>query len=152
MSLIARRAARVASATRPAAAFAVRSRAYAAEAAKDPETDDDYPKVPNVSRQYLPAKGWQDPLTRRNFGDPVHEQDELYSMWGPDIPTIAPHIALRHFTYAVISFVSFGFVVKYALTPEMPAIRRQYPFGGLVTELGGLDANKARVEDESDVD
>ncbi|KAG7451253.1 uncharacterized protein BT62DRAFT_884024 [Guyanagaster necrorhizus] len=144
MSLIARRAARVTSVARLTAALALRPRTYAIEAAKDPESNDDYPKVPSVSRQYLPATGWQDPLLRRNFGDPVHEKEELYSMWGPDIPTIAPHIALRHFTYAAISFVSFGFLVKYALIPEMPAIRREYPFGGLVTELGGVDANKVR--------
>ena len=30
-----------------------------------------YPQLPFVSRQYLPAQGWQDPLLRRNFGDTV---------------------------------------------------------------------------------
>jgi hypothetical protein len=30
-----------------------------------------YPQLPFVSRQYLPAKGWQDQLLRRNFGDTV---------------------------------------------------------------------------------
>lgn len=29
------------------------------------------PQLPDISRQYLPAKGWQDNLMRRNFGDPV---------------------------------------------------------------------------------
>ncbi|KAF8920405.1 hypothetical protein CPB85DRAFT_1167629, partial [Mucidula mucida] len=101
-----------------------------------------YPKVPNVSRQYLSPYGWQDPLLRRNIGDPVHEYDELYSMWGPDIPPIAPHIALRRFTFVAMGFVGFGFLVKHVLTPESPVVHRQYPFSGLVTELGGLDANK----------
>ena len=72
----------------------------------------------------------------------MHEYEELYSMWGPDIPPIEPHIALRRFGYAVLAFVSFGFLVKTALVPDMPAVRRQYPFTGLVTELGGLDENK----------
>lgn len=30
-----------------------------------------YPQLPFVSRQHLPALGWQDPLMRRNFGDTV---------------------------------------------------------------------------------
>ena len=30
-----------------------------------------YPQLPWVSRQHLPAYGWQDPLMRRNFGDTV---------------------------------------------------------------------------------
>jgi len=30
-----------------------------------------YPQLPWVSRQRLPAFGWQDPLLRRNFGDTV---------------------------------------------------------------------------------
>jgi len=36
-----------------------------------PEADLEYPQVPNVSRQHLPPKGWQDNLMRRNEGDAV---------------------------------------------------------------------------------
>lgn len=32
-----------------------------------------YPQLPWKSRQNLPPLGWQDSLTRRNFGDPVHK-------------------------------------------------------------------------------
>jgi NADH dehydrogenase (ubiquinone) 1 beta subcomplex subunit 8 len=42
---------------------------------------------------------------------------------------------------AVASFIAFGFLVK-AITPEPPAIRREYPFDGLVKELGGVEENK----------
>lgn len=31
----------------------------------------DYPQLPWNSRQNLPAKGWDDILLRRNYGDPV---------------------------------------------------------------------------------
>src|SRR5260370_39356163 len=34
-----------------------------------PEADLEYPQVPNVSRQYLPPKGWQENLMRWNEGD-----------------------------------------------------------------------------------
>jgi NADH dehydrogenase (ubiquinone) 1 beta subcomplex subunit 8 len=30
-----------------------------------------YPQLPYINRQRLPAKGWDDPQLRRNFGDTV---------------------------------------------------------------------------------
>lgn len=40
-----------------------------------PEDDDpqlgDYPRLPFVSKQTRPARGWEDPQFRRNFGEPV---------------------------------------------------------------------------------
>jgi len=83
---------------------------------------------------------------RRNFGDTMHEREELYSMWGPDIPHVAPATALRQSTIAVSGFVAFGLLCNYALVPERPAISRQFPFDGLVKELGGLEENKANAE------
>jgi NADH dehydrogenase (ubiquinone) 1 beta subcomplex subunit 8 len=83
---------------------------------------------------------------RRNYGDTMHEREELYSMWGPDIPHVAPATALNHFAIAFSGFVAFGFLCKYALTPDRPAVPRQYPFNGLVRELGGIEENKANVE------
>lgn len=51
-----------------------RSRAYASDADEEPDYDlDNYPKVPDVSRQYQSATGWQDMLLRRNIGDPVRD-------------------------------------------------------------------------------
>ena len=66
-------------------------------------------------------------------------------MWGPDAPTVPPATALRHFAIAVLGFVSFGVVVKYALIPSRPSVPREYPYSGLVTELGGLEENKVSV-------
>jgi NADH dehydrogenase (ubiquinone) 1 beta subcomplex subunit 8 len=114
----------------------------------DPQLDG-YPQLPNISRQYLPAKGWEDPQERRNFGDTLHEQEELYSMWAPDIPTVAPPTALRWFMMAWSGFALFGVLTYYALTPGRPGIQRDYPYGGLVTELGGLKENQARVFESS---
>lgn len=69
-------------------------------------------------------------------------------MWGPDVPSVDPQMALRHFLIAASAFVAFGFSVKYFLTPDAPAVRRQYPYNGLITELGGLDENKVSVAHE----
>jgi NADH dehydrogenase (ubiquinone) 1 beta subcomplex subunit 8 len=68
----------------------------------------------------------------------------MYSMWGPDIPHVNPATALRHFTIAVSGFVAFGLLCNYVLVPDRPAVPRQYPFDGLVKELGGLEENKVR--------
>ena len=70
-------------------------------------------------------------------------------MWGPDAPVAPPPTALRHFTIAFSGFAAI-FVFLYYAQPEMPAVRRDYPFGGLVKELGGLDANKVRLCSGSD--
>ncbi|KDR78876.1 hypothetical protein GALMADRAFT_137862 [Galerina marginata CBS 339.88] len=138
---------------RVAARFAARprtvintTRRYASTSKEevDPQLNG-YPQLPWVSRQELPPLGWDDPLTRRNFGDTLHEHEEALSMWGPDAPPVDPNVALRQFLYAVAGFVTFGLTVKYVLLPEPPAVRRQYPFDGLVKELGGLEENKARA-------
>jgi NADH dehydrogenase (ubiquinone) 1 beta subcomplex subunit 8 len=65
----------------------------------------------------------------------VHEHEEMYSMWGPDIPHVNSAIALRQFTIAVSSFVAFRLLYNYALVPEQPAVPRQYSFDGLMKEL-----------------
>ncbi|KAF8813308.1 hypothetical protein BYT27DRAFT_6365973 [Phlegmacium glaucopus] len=110
----------------------------------DPQLDG-YPQLSWQSRQNLPPLGWQDNLTRRNFGDTLHEQEEVLSMWGPDPAPIPIEDARRQFLMAVVGFIAFGFLVK-AITPEPPAIRREYPFDGLIKELGGVEENKARPE------
>lgn len=65
-------------------------------------------------------------------------------MWGPDIPIVPPKTALYQFSIAVLTFVTFGVVVKYALVPDRPSVPREYPHSGLVQELGGLEENKVR--------
>ncbi|CAL1716685.1 unnamed protein product [Somion occarium] len=116
---------------------------------EDPQLAD-YPRVPAISKQTRPAKGWDDPQMRRNFGEPLHENEEAFSMWGPDIPLVPPNVALKQSSIAVLGFVIFGLVVKFALIPDRPAVPREYPFSGLVNELGGLEENKARPEHESE--
>lgn len=72
------------------------------------------------------------------------EYDEVLSMWGPDIAPVTPQTALKHFSIAVLGFVGAAAFIKYALVPDQVAVRREYPFSGLVTELGGLEENKVR--------
>ena len=74
----------------------------------------------------------------------MHEREELYSMWGPDVSHVNPNTALYHFTLAFGGLTAFGFLCNYALVPERPAAPREYPFDGLVKELGELEENKVR--------
>ncbi|KAI5122768.1 hypothetical protein M0805_009850 [Coniferiporia weirii] len=112
--------------------------------AKDPQLGD-YPQLPDVSRGVLPPTGWWDDQMRRNFGDTLHEKDEIYSMWGLDVPKVSPKTALFQFGVAASLFGSI-MLFAYLVTPEMPAVPRSYPFDGLVRELGGLEENKATPE------
>lgn len=72
----------------------------------------------------------------------LHERDEIISMWGLDAPVVPPSTALRHFIIAFSSIAAFGVLCKYALVPDRPAVPREYPFSGLVKELGGMEENK----------
>ncbi|KAJ3744451.1 hypothetical protein DFH05DRAFT_1495269 [Lentinula detonsa] len=118
----------------------------------NPEPVQDYRYAPPVSSQYLPPYGWDDLQMRRNFGDPLAEHDELMSMWGPDVPPpgVKPRTALTHFLLAVAGFTGVFYTTKWFLTPEPHFIRRTYPYNGLLTELGGLPENKARIEEENE--
>ena len=62
-------------------------------------------------------------------------------MWGPDVHQIPPNVALKQFTFA---FTLFGgiMLLSYFATPSKPVVPREYPFDGLVKELGGLEENK----------
>ncbi|ESK94712.1 nadh dehydrogenase 1 beta subcomplex [Moniliophthora roreri MCA 2997] len=123
--------------------------AFSKDLNTDPEPLTEYPDVQAINRQYLPPLGWQDQQLRRNFGDSLHEQDELHSMWSPDIPVVEPKTALRHFTLAVLGFTSLFLFIKNYGTPDPHFVRRTYPYGGLVKELGGIEENKARVDEEN---
>ena len=62
-------------------------------------------------------------------------------MWGPDAPHVPPERAARDFGIAVAIFVTLGVIIKLSV-PARPAAPREYPYSGLVTELGGLEENK----------
>jgi len=114
---------------------------------KDPQLGD-YPQLPWVSTQLRPAKGWWDVQMRRNFGEVIHEEDDALNMWSPDAPPpVEPSKGLLQFTAVSIAIAAFAYYV-YHNVPERSSIPREYPFSGLVKELGGIEANKADPESE----
>lgn len=65
-------------------------------------------------------------------------------MFSPDIPHVAPNVAVRQASIAFAGFAALFVFLNY-VKPEAPAVRRVYPHDGLVKELGGLDENKVRI-------
>ncbi|OWZ37050.1 NADH dehydrogenase (ubiquinone) 1 beta subcomplex 8 [Cryptococcus neoformans C23] len=107
-----------------------------------------YPQLPNESLQNRYPFGWWDIQERKNFGEVVHESEDVLGMWGPDVHKTSWQSALLQLCTA------FGLVgaVSYVLIktrPERPAIARDYPYGGLEKELGGINvARKEQVDEE----
>ncbi|EJD52225.1 hypothetical protein AURDEDRAFT_99049 [Auricularia subglabra TFB-10046 SS5] len=131
----------------------LQSQVPAAPPPPDPQLGD-YPNLPLVySYQRNPygneAGPWWDRQNRRHFGEPIPAEDEALSVWSPDVPHVPPRRALFHFSIAVVCFLGYGLLVP-ALAVEAPVARRSYPHDGLVKELGGLEANKARSESVDD--
>ena len=69
-------------------------------------------------------------------------------MWGPDAPHVAPERAARDFFIAVAIFTALGITAKLSVA-DSPTAPREYPYSGLITELGGLEANKVSMTDIS---
>lgn len=127
---------------------------------KDPQLGD-YPQLPFVSTQLRPPQGWWDLQMRRNYGEvaspwtysdlqinlsacyfKVHEEDDGLNMWTPDAPPpVEPAVAFRQFSIAALGIAAFTYVI-YVNVPERTSIPREYPYSGLVRELGGLEENK----------
>lgn len=70
----------------------------------------------------------------------LHEQEEVLSMWGPDVPRagLTAQSALVQLLGAFAGFATLGFVIKNYGVPERPAAPRDFPYDGLVKELGGV--------------
>jgi len=104
----------------------------------DPQIGD-YPKLKWKSAQLKdPYKKYWDVYDRRNPGEPVHYQDEVISVWGPDVqPYPGRKAALQLLTFFLVIGGVWYAAVKYDASQYNPAIERVYPFDGLREELGG---------------
>ncbi|ORY98973.1 hypothetical protein BCR43DRAFT_471475 [Syncephalastrum racemosum] len=107
------------------------------EVAQDPQIGD-YPNLPRWSNQARGPYGWWDPQDKRNFGEPLHEEDELMGVWAPDLHTYNPYKALGQLSLFAVGIAGFSYIV-YNNLPERPAVKRTYPFDGLKEELGARD-------------
>ncbi|KAF2839253.1 hypothetical protein M501DRAFT_1003818 [Patellaria atrata CBS 101060] len=114
----------------------------------DPDLNGGYVNPPAIKRQHRdPYADWWDPVERRNFGEPVHEDNDVLNIFTPHD---YDHFSFGWSVVLVSTFVGSIFAlcgVVYMYYPDIPAIPRSFP-GGLDIELGGAGALRARKEDD----
>ena len=103
----------------------------------DPGMNGGYVNPPPIPRQFRdPYADWWDKQERRNFGEPVHEDNDILGMFSPYEYT---HFTPGWSAVLVGCFVTafMGVVgVVYLTYPDKPSVNRGFP-GGLDRELGG---------------
>lgn len=77
----------------------------------------------------------------------LHEEDDVLGMWGPDYQSTSGLSALGQLTIA-FTLMGVTFFVIRAMAPELPAVRREFPFNGLEKETGGQPGPALEYEDE----
>ncbi|EHY54771.1 hypothetical protein HRR83_004100 [Exophiala dermatitidis] len=127
----------------PRAPFSVARSLRAVGEVDDPEMNGGYINPPRIKRQYRDPYGdWDDKQERRNFGEPVHEDNEVLGMFAlEDYNHMTPARGLLLWA----GFISVILGLSYAVTvtyPGKPSAPKEYP-GGLDRELGGPGAVRA---------
>ena len=92
----------------------------------------DYPTtVPFTNRQLRPATTkYDNQQERRNFGETVHEEDEILAVFSPDVHRhVTPSRALAHVA-AVIAVIYGITMLAQASFEPLKAVRRTYPYNG----------------------
>ncbi|EDO38440.1 predicted protein [Nematostella vectensis] len=115
----------------------------------------DYPNLPHVSSQRRQFEGWWDVQDRRNFNEPIHEDEDGLNIWlWTEVECndkYTPTEALTHWLTAfgllgVVGFLSY----LYDAANERPDLPREFPFDNLYLERGG-DPAKDPAQDTGKV-
>jgi len=111
----------------------------------DPGMNGGYINPPAIKRQHRSAyESWWDPQERRNYGEPVHEDNDILGMFSPhDYTHAKPSKAIFQIACFVMVVLGLCGVVSFTY-PDMPTVPRQFE-GGLEKELGGPLAVRARA-------
>jgi NADH dehydrogenase (ubiquinone) 1 beta subcomplex subunit 8 len=109
-----------------------------------------YINPPAIKRQHRdPHADWWDPQERRNFGEPVHEDNDvlgIFSPWDYTWTTTGPGLVMIGTFIATVLGVSG---VVYFNYPDRIAYPREFE-AGLERELGGPGAVRARQAGDED--
>ena len=106
-----------------------------------------YINPPYIKRQHRdPYADWDDPQERRNFGEPLHENNDELMMLSPfDYTWATPKKAFQLLGATVVGFVAlFMLPVHLIGHPDRPTVPREFE-GGLQRELGGPGAVRVGV-------
>jgi hypothetical protein len=104
-----------------------------------------YPSPPAVKRQFRdPYGNWWDPQERRNYGEPVHEDNDVLGQFTPHEYT---HFSPGKAVIGWFAFIGAVFALSAAVRPfypDTPSVPRTFE-GGLEKELGGPGAVRVRL-------
>ncbi|KAG5976922.1 hypothetical protein E4U55_007156 [Claviceps digitariae] len=120
--------------------------------AEDPgmQQNGGYINPPRIKRQFRdPHAKWWDPQERRNFGEPIHEDNDVLGIFSPyeyTWTTPGPGLVMIG-TFVAVFLGVIGLV--YLTYPDQPTYPREFE-GGLERELGGPGAVRARMEGDED--
>ncbi|BDD60505.1 hypothetical protein MPDQ_002668 [Monascus purpureus] len=133
--------------TVPRASFS-QVRALAAAEANDSLETGPYENPPPIKRSFRDPYGdWWDKQERRNFGEPVHEDNDLLGVFSVEQYTHAtPGKAFAALGVFVATFLGFCGVTS-LFYPDKASAPRTFP-DGLEKELGGPSALRARKDGE----
>ncbi|PVH15396.1 uncharacterized protein CXQ87_003235 [Candidozyma duobushaemuli] len=99
----------------------------------------DYPNPePELAQNKDPYAKYDFPQLRRNFGDKLNFNDDMYDIWSPDhFSFVSDKTALKHnaIFFSTILAIAAG-IYFLELNPEKPAMPRSYPYNGLAKDLG----------------
>ncbi|KAI9642217.1 hypothetical protein NHQ30_009019 [Ciborinia camelliae] len=112
---------------------------------EDPGMNGGYINPPRVKRQFRdPHADWWDKQERRNYGEPVHEDNDILGMFSPEEYTHQkPGTAALQLGVFVLSVFGLCAVVG-MMYPDKQSVPREFE-GGLERELGGPTAVRARA-------
>ena len=99
--------------------------------------DGRYDNPPAIKRSFRDPYGdWWDKQERRNFGEPVHEDNDILGVFSPEQYThVSPSKGLASLGVFVAVFLGFCGVTSY-FYPDKPSVPRTFP-DGLEKDLGG---------------
>lgn len=113
------------------------------------EQNGGYINPPRIKRQHRdPHAQWWDPQERRNFGEPIHEDNDvlgIFSPWEYTWTTTGPGLIMIGTFVATFLGVTGLVYLNY---PDKPAYPREFE-GGLEKELGGPGAVRVRAQRRS---
>ena len=107
-----------------------------------------YDNPPAIKRSHRdPYADWWDKQERRNFGEPVHEDNDILGVFSTeDYTHVTPGKGLASIGAFIAAVLGLCYVTS-LFYPDKATVPRTFP-GGLEKELGGPNTVRARKEGE----
>ncbi|XP_008312765.1 NADH dehydrogenase [ubiquinone] 1 beta subcomplex subunit 8, mitochondrial [Cynoglossus semilaevis] len=109
----------------------------------------DYPHLPDRSQHERdPWYTWDHPDLRRNWGEPMHWNFDMYIRTRVDTsPTVLPWRKMNKQLWGFLGFMLVLFILGENFKSYTPVLPKQYPYNGLYIEKGG-DPEKQPEEEK----